>query len=1348
MTTQNLVCSLAFLFFHTVVFKCITDAQNITVTTANGKILGRQNQTSDGTVYYAFKGIRYAQPPLDDLRFEPPVPIEAWNGTYDATEDKSECMQGATGEGSEDCLFLSVYTPSINPSSPLPVLVWIHGGYLLIGDASFDSQSKLGMFGFASTGDEVLPGNIGHKDQLLALKWVQENVEYFGGDKDKVTLGGQSAGAVSTSLLVQSPLAKGLFRSAIMNSGTSLCLWARARRSNETSYRTGLLTGLISITEDSAKLKDHLKKVDAKALQIATEAAFAMITAKDPLAGLGLGTVMEPYSEDAIFANNSYDMLSDGNFNQVPMLYVSESQFVRPIREFVRQASKHVPVYFYEFTYEGEVLGANEGSYSGVGHSAELDFLFKKELNASDSDVLTRKRMKRMWANFVKHSNPTPEEESLLQNISWEPATANNNLTYLNIGDDLLLEENILEDTMQFWDDLYEEYGTGSYDTSVFTGTIVLAFSDSLIISLPNGKIKGLYQRTAHKGTPFYSFRGIPYAEPPVGSLRFKPPVKKSKWNGILDATEEGCQCVQSSKPVVGSEDCLFINVYTPSVRNSSYAVQPPDLFLDENLVFVMFNYRLGVFGFLSTEDLVLPGNNGLKDQVLALKWVQENIRYFGGNPGAVTLFGQSAGAASVSYHIQSPLSKAAIMDSGSSLCLWALNRRANETAFTIGKTMFLNTSSSQSLVDGLTSADYVALQEAATIASNLVALENPLAGIMFGPVMEPYHDGAFFYNKSDELLRSGEFHRVPVLMGVNSNEAVAANDIPNTLRLFFVKYDVNVTLIAPADLTNNTKKRKDAAKEIKSYFFNSGSLVPIPPESLTKVFNGPIRQTALDMRKYVDVYFYEFSYEGFLGKKMEVIEPPKEEGVGHAEELEYLFTQPSIKDIPQNDTLVQKKMQSNSHEGQLATKLNLVYTKSMDTFTITLPNGKIKGLYRRTAYKGTPYYSFRGIPYAEPPVGSLRFKSKNPNGMGYWMPQKKAANVFKALNHYAIQPPDLFLDENLVFVMFNYRLGVFGFLSTEDLVLPGNNGLKDQVLALKWVQENIRYFGGNPEAVTLFGQSAGAASVSGSSLCLWALNRRAKKTAFAIGKTMFLNITSSQSLIEGLTSADYVTLQEAATIASNLIALENPLAGIMFGPVMEPYHDGAFFYNKSEELLRAGEFHRVPVLMGVNSNEAVTANDIPGELRLFFVKYDINVALIAPEDLTNDTKRRQDAAEKIKPIRQTALDMRKHVDVYFYEFSYEGFLGRKTESIEPPEGEGVGHAEELGYLFTQPSIKDQSNSREKHLATKLNVGLFNDMIYMNIDLNMTIGVNPFNDEMKFYDGIYEKYGNPPYDTY
>nr|CAH7767196.1 unnamed protein product [Callosobruchus chinensis] len=170
--------------------------------------------------------------------------------------------------------------------------------------------------------------------------------------------------------------------------------------------------------------------------------------------------------------------------------------------------------------------------------------------------------------------------------------------------------------------------------------------NDNLTVTLPNGKVKGLFRRTAYKGTPYYSFRGIPYAEPPVGNLRFKPPVEKSNWSGTLDATKEGSQCVQNIEPVLGSEDCLFINVYTPSVSRHLSTVFCVTKFC------IYRKYRLGVFGFISTEDLVL----------LALKWVQKNIHLFGGNPEAVTLFGQSAGAASTSYHIQSPSAKGKLL--------------------------------------------------------------------------------------------------------------------------------------------------------------------------------------------------------------------------------------------------------------------------------------------------------------------------------------------------------------------------------------------------------------------------------------------------------------------------------------------------------------------------------------------------------------------------------------------------------------------------------------------------------------------------------------------------------------
>ncbi|NXQ78651.1 SASB hydrolase, partial [Quiscalus mexicanus] len=137
---------------------------------------------------------------------------------------------------SEDCLYLNVYTPvSTGENKKLPVLVWIHGGGLVFGAASsydgsvlaaFDNvvvvaiQYRLGIAGYFSTGDEHARGNWGYLDQVAALRWIQENIMHFGGDPGSVTIFGESAGGISVSALVLSPLAKGLFHKAISESGT------------------------------------------------------------------------------------------------------------------------------------------------------------------------------------------------------------------------------------------------------------------------------------------------------------------------------------------------------------------------------------------------------------------------------------------------------------------------------------------------------------------------------------------------------------------------------------------------------------------------------------------------------------------------------------------------------------------------------------------------------------------------------------------------------------------------------------------------------------------------------------------------------------------------------------------------------------------------------------------------------------------------------------------------------------------------------------------------------------------------------------------------------------------------
>ncbi|XP_026465182.1 esterase FE4-like [Ctenocephalides felis] len=235
-----------------------------------------------------------------------------------------------------------------------------------------------------------------------------------------------------------------------------------------------------------------------------------------------------------------------------------------------------------------------------------------------------------------------------------------------------------------------------------------LETSDSQIVRLQsNFVLKGTVLKTL-KGREIYSFLKVPYAVPPLGELRFKAPVplKSSPDNPevFLDCTKDAPICTQRNpyireEKVSGQEDCLYLSIHTPKLKDEDEnenllpvmvflhgggfmcgsgisSFYGPEHLLDRDVVLVGVNYRLGPLGFLSTGDLNCPGNNGLKDQNLALKWIKDNIAKFSGDPSSITLFGESAGGASVDYHMLSEKSKGlfhkAIAQSGTSLCPWA----------------------------------------------------------------------------------------------------------------------------------------------------------------------------------------------------------------------------------------------------------------------------------------------------------------------------------------------------------------------------------------------------------------------------------------------------------------------------------------------------------------------------------------------------------------------------------------------------------------------------------------------------------------------------------------------------
>jgi para-nitrobenzyl esterase len=213
--------------------------------------------------------------------------------------------------------------------------------------------------------------------------------------------------------------------------------------------------------------------------------------------------------------------------------------------------------------------------------------------------------------------------------------------------------------------------------------------SPSLVINTVEGRIRGVRCNGVRE------FLGIPYAKPPVGNLRWRPPEEHEHWNGVFAATRMGPSCPQNLADTAGfstAEDCLFLNVYAP---DSSLTRRPVMVWIHggafifgsgadydgsalarkHKLIVVTINYRLGALGFLTLPGLEeespvhVAGNYGLLDQQAALKWVGQNIAGFGGDPGKVTIAGESAGGISVCDQLVSPaatgLFRAAIIESG-----------------------------------------------------------------------------------------------------------------------------------------------------------------------------------------------------------------------------------------------------------------------------------------------------------------------------------------------------------------------------------------------------------------------------------------------------------------------------------------------------------------------------------------------------------------------------------------------------------------------------------------------------------------------------------------------------------
>ncbi|KAN0142053.1 Alpha/Beta hydrolase fold [Lactarius tabidus] len=894
------------------------------------------------------------------------------------------------------------------------------------------------------------------------------------------------------------------------------------------------------------------------------------------------------------------------------------------------------------------------------------------------------------------------------------------------------------------------------------------AASTVLAISpLPSGPTvtldQGTFIGTTTNGTN--QFRGIPFAQPPVGDLRFRPPEPNSPYVGQYNATAFGASCFQqalnlslpnglpnqtlgyletlatSSKLSLG-EDCLTINVIAPAntTRNSKLPVVAwiyggafetgtsasydgtilvdRSIALQQPIIYVSLNYRLSGLGFLGGQEVkdAKVGNLGLRDQRLALQWIQKYICEFGGDPGQVTIWGQSAGAISVSIHMlvnggnNEGLFQAAFMQSGSPQAAGDITLGQGYYDFLVERT---NCSSSSDTLECLRTVSYESLTEAINLTPSFFTYQS------LDLAWPPRVDGEFITDDPQKLVGQGQVAKIPIVSGDCDDEgtlfSLGQTNVTNDaefrayLQEFFLPNATDAEMdkvlkLYPSDVTLGSP-------------YNTGTNNTLTPEFKRMAsFLGDF--TFQSERRFFLHHLSgkenAWSYLSKRDKSLPIL------GSAHSSDLPYIYggkdladylinfvtnldpNGPSVPHWPQYDTssrqlltlydspvptnitldkfreegiqfvtellsenpLVMAFLRSLLVAVWIATATVLASPSTQTTYpTVTLDKGTFTG----TTANGTN--KFLGIPFAHPPVGNLRFRRPEPLGpytgrhnataYGLWCPQQATvlsflsglpqgtlealSTIFEAgvtladgedcLTLNVIAPDNvgpgsklpvvvwiyggdtsaipstlirsydgtpivnrsIALQQPVIYVSMNYRLSAFGFLASQEVKEAGvgNLGLWDQRLALQWVQKYICDFGGDPEKVTIWGQSAGSISVSLQMVTNGGNTEGLFRAAFmqSGSPTPTSDITAGQpyydflvestgcsgssDTLECLRETPYDTLKAAVNKTPSVFSYQSVAL------VWRPRVDGIFLVDDPQKLLKRGEVARIPFVSG-----------------------------------------------------------------------------------------------------------------------------------------------------------------------
>ncbi|XP_030846675.1 uncharacterized protein LOC105446116 [Strongylocentrotus purpuratus] len=1004
--------------------------------------------------------------------------------------------------------------------------------------------------------------------------------------------------------------------------------------------------------------------------------------------------------------------------------------------------------------------------------------------SGSTSESL-RAKMIQYWTNFV--NNGDPNTGSANQLTDWPQF--NNTESYLLISNTIETGQRLRDEYISFWLDYIPEL---TQNDDADTCSLVAPASDILrgaeaesdefvVIDVTNGnselgQIRGILRRADEGvgGREIQSFRGIPYASPPVGERRFQYSEVLTDWGqgGIRNATEPSAGCPQGFTPILGAaeynEDCLYLNIFAPVADQTGGVGFPVIVYLHSGLltsgnggvfdgttlasyaesVVVTLNYRIGALGFLSTGDDAAPGNYGIIDVVTALQWIQTYISSFGGDAGSVTALGMGSGA-QIAHLIS--LNK---LNNGLMHKIIAFGDSVlSPTILTSGERDPLQFAVQLASALDCPSEPTTALVTCLRTKSATEILQAPVGGDSLGIItFFPVVDGTFLKNSSDKILASGDYETIPFLTG--------ATECDNTLiTVLYLNASVSNgcpdELFAGAiidDAVNTFYGGKDEFASLFKMFYLKSELSPTVPDIDCKVgqqiseflsdlwLNVPLLETGKLMARFdKEMYLYSLTfhpdnhvYQLFLppwvetsfgddvpyafgwpydrqrilqstkgyspiDRKvsinfMEMISTFAKTGVPSANptdpesvwqpydplrynalHLDVCPTQAPIPRAEEKDifwfTVIAGLKEKLDDDDEEEPTCSLVAPASdilrgaeaePDEFVvIDVTNGnselgQIRGILRRAdeGVGGREIQSFRGIPYASPPVGERRFQysevltdwgqggirnatepsagcPQNPTpilgateynedclylnifapvadqtgGVGFPVIVYLHSGLLTSGNGVVFDGSTLASYAESVVVTLNYRIGALGFLSTGDDAAPGNYGIIDVVTALQWIQTYISSFGGDAGSVTALGMGSGAQIAH--LISLNKLNDGLMHKIIAFGDSVL-----SPTI---LTSGERDPLQFAVQLASALDCpsepttalvtclrtksateiLQAPVGGDSLGIItFFPVVDGTFLKNSSDKILASGDYETIPFLTGATEcdNTLITA--------------------------------------------------------------------------------------------------------------------------------------------------------------